>query len=153
MTHNILVIDGHKAVVAYDPDINLLRGEFIGLNGGADFYASDIAGLVAEGAASLREFLAVCREQGLEPYRSFSGRLNLRLDDLHEAVAVAAAAVGVSINQYIVDALRERVAVGEPADASGYKVTPEPRKTPKAKKTLVAAKKPARGKKGESRLR
>jgi predicted HicB family RNase H-like nuclease len=96
-------------VIAYDPDISMLRGAFVGLNGGADFYANDVAGLVTEGAASLREFLEVCREQGIEPYRNFSGRLNVRLDDLHEAAAVAAAPEGVSLNQYIVDAVRERV--------------------------------------------
>ena len=39
---NILTIDNHRAVVTYDPDTDMLRGEFLGLNGGADFYASDI---------------------------------------------------------------------------------------------------------------
>lgn len=34
---NIMEIDGYKAVIAYDPDINLFRGGFIELNGGADF--------------------------------------------------------------------------------------------------------------------
>lgn len=34
---NIMDIDGYKAAIAYDPDIDLFRGEFIELNGGADF--------------------------------------------------------------------------------------------------------------------
>lgn len=37
----------------FDPDTNMFRGEFIGLNGEADFYAPDVAGLRQEGAASL----------------------------------------------------------------------------------------------------
>ena len=40
---NIIEIDGQKAVVSFDPDINMLRGEFLGLSGGADFYAADVA--------------------------------------------------------------------------------------------------------------
>ncbi|STY64445.1 Uncharacterized protein encoded in hypervariable junctions of pilus gene clusters [Mannheimia haemolytica] len=36
---NIMDINGYKAVIAYDPETELFRGEFIGLNGGADFYA------------------------------------------------------------------------------------------------------------------
>ena len=40
MMSNTLDISGFKAVVTYDPDIDMIRGEFIGLNGGADFYAS-----------------------------------------------------------------------------------------------------------------
>jgi hypothetical protein len=43
---NTLTINGYNAVVAYDEEIDMFRGEFIGLNGGADFYASDIAGVV-----------------------------------------------------------------------------------------------------------
>ena len=30
---NVIEINGHRAVVAFDPDIGLLRGEFVGLNG------------------------------------------------------------------------------------------------------------------------
>ncbi len=45
MMNNTLDISGFKAVINYDPDIDMFRGEFIGLNGGVDFYASDIKGL------------------------------------------------------------------------------------------------------------
>ena len=38
-------IDGYRAIIQYDPEIDMFRGEFVGLNGGADFYAKDIAGL------------------------------------------------------------------------------------------------------------
>ena len=34
---NIMEIDGHKAVISFDPDIGMFRGEFLGLSGGADF--------------------------------------------------------------------------------------------------------------------
>ena len=51
---NTMEIEGYRAVIHFDPDIEMFRGEFIGLNGGANFYARDIAGLRSEGAASLR---------------------------------------------------------------------------------------------------
>ena len=60
---NILIIEGHRAVVSYDEDTDILRGEFVGLNGGADFYASNIAALKKEGTKSLRIFLDTCKEQ------------------------------------------------------------------------------------------
>src|ERR1700712_2441176 len=71
-----LSIDNYRAVVTYDPDADMLRGEFLGLNGGADFYASDIPTLKAGGAKSLAIFLDVCREKGIDPVRHFSGRFN-----------------------------------------------------------------------------
>ena len=52
---------------------------FVGLNGGADFYADSVEGLHKEGEASLKTFLAVCQEQGLEPYKHFSGKFITRV--------------------------------------------------------------------------
>ena len=51
---NTMTINGYQAVIAFDPDIQLFRGEFVGLNGGADFYAADVAGLL-RAAAGVRE--------------------------------------------------------------------------------------------------
>lgn len=65
--NNVMKIDGHQAVIAFDPEIELFRGEFICLNGGADFYASDVAGLQREGAISLAVFLKTCAEKALSP--------------------------------------------------------------------------------------
>ena len=99
---NTMEIDGYKAVIQFDPDIDMFRGDFIGLNGGADFYAPDVAGLRKEGVASLKVFLEMCEEDGVDPRRGYSGRLNLRMSpELHASVAVAAAAEGKSLNQWI----------------------------------------------------
>lgn len=61
--NNVMIIDGHKAVIQYEPETDVLRGEFIGSNGGADFYADNVADLHREGMTSLQAFLEVCREQ------------------------------------------------------------------------------------------
>ncbi|WP_090735068.1 type II toxin-antitoxin system HicB family antitoxin [Azotobacter beijerinckii] len=81
---NTMVIDGYKAEIEYDPEIEMFRGEFVGLNGGADFYAADIEGLKREGATSLRVFLEMCAEDGVEPRKVFSGKFNVRVPpELH----------------------------------------------------------------------
>ena len=103
---NTMVIEGYKAVIEYDPDIEMFRGEFVGLNGGADFYAADIEGLKREGTLSLRVFLDMCAEDGVEPRKAFSGRFNVRIPpQLHADMAVAAAAAGKSLNQWVIEAL------------------------------------------------
>jgi predicted HicB family RNase H-like nuclease len=105
---NVMTIDGYRAVISYDPEIELFRGEFVGLNGGADFYARDLKGLKREGAISLKVFLDACAEDGVEARRPFSGKFVLRLDPkTHEAVALAAAASGLSINQWAAETLDE----------------------------------------------
>jgi len=104
--NNVIDIEGHKAVVSFDPEIAMFRGEFLGLSGGADFYAQSVAGLEAEGRKTLEVYLEVCREKGLEPYRAFSGKFNLRLDPkLHEMATIAAAAGGKSLNEWVTEAI------------------------------------------------
>ncbi|MCL5041560.1 MAG: type II toxin-antitoxin system HicB family antitoxin [Gammaproteobacteria bacterium] len=103
---NTLMIDGYRAVIQFDPEIEMFRGEFIGLNGGADFYAADIEGLKREGATSLKVFLEMCAENGIEPCKSFSGKFNVRVPpELHADLVLAATAEGKSLNQWVVEAL------------------------------------------------
>ncbi len=107
---NTMEIDGYRAVIEFDPDIDMFRGEFLDLNGGADFYAKDVTGLRREGAISLKVFLDMCQEDDVEPRRRFSGKFNLRIPPtLHETIAVAAAAEGKSLNQWVMDELRAGV--------------------------------------------
>lgn len=103
---NTMTIDGYDAVIQYDPDIKMFRGEFVGLNGGADFYAKSVEGLLKEGRASLKVFLAMCAEKGIESRKSFSGKFVVRVPPkLHERITQVANASGVSINQWVAQAL------------------------------------------------
>lgn len=107
---NIMRINGYDAVIAYDEEIEMFRGEFVGLNGGADFYSTDIAGLHREGKISLQVFLSACQERGIDPRKNYSGKFNLRVPPaLHEQIATQAAAHGKSLNTWVVDLLSEQV--------------------------------------------
>ncbi|CAM5780462.1 type II toxin-antitoxin system HicB family antitoxin [Castellaniella caeni] len=108
---NIMIIAKHPAVISYDPDTEMFRGEFVGLNGGADFYATDIEGLHREGKISLDIFLEECARHGTEPHKHFSGKFILRIPpDTHEAATLAAAASGASLNQWISKVVQDALA-------------------------------------------
>lgn len=105
---NNMNINGYDAVISYDPEINMFRGEFVGINGGADFYARNVDDLRKEGEISLKAFLEMCAEDGVEPRKQFSGKFNLRVPPaLHQRLAAQAAANGKSINAWIVELLSE----------------------------------------------
>ena len=109
---NVMAIDDCKARIEYDPDIEMFRGEFIGLNGGADFYAADASGLKYEGEISLNMFKGICREKGKPYRRGYSGELRLRLSpELHLEVATKAAQEGQSINKWIVSTVSQAVSI------------------------------------------
>ena len=105
---NVMNIDGYKAVIKYDPLIDKFRGEFTGLNGGADFYATNIDELRREGKLSLKAFIDLCKEEGIDPHKKYSGKFNLRIPpELHAEIAAKAAAEGKNFNQYVAEMLDE----------------------------------------------
>lgn len=111
---NQLTINGQKAIVSYDPEINMLRGEFLGLSGGADFYSDNLEGLKKEGEISLRVFMDACLEDGVKPFKSYSGKFILRTDpEIHAAAIHAAAAAGKSLNQFVVDVIKQGISCNE----------------------------------------
>lgn len=107
---NIMIVDNHKAKIEYDPDIDMFRGEILGLNGGADFYGKTPNELRQEFRNSLEVFLEVCQEKGIEPYKEYSGKFNLRIPpDLHGEIADKAASEDKSLNRWIADTLQQAV--------------------------------------------
>ena len=107
---NVMTIDGYHARIEYDAELDMFRGEILGLTGGADFYGRNTKELRSEFRKSLQVFMEVCREKGIEPRRSYSGRFNLRIPaDLHERLAIVAQAEGKSINTLAQEALQQRV--------------------------------------------
>ena len=103
---NVMTVDDYNATIEFDPDLDLFRGEILGLNGGADFYGKNPVELRKEFRRSLGVFLQVCAEKGIEPRRHFSGKFNLRITpQLHEKLAIAAQAKGKSINAVAQEAL------------------------------------------------
>ena len=64
---NMMEFDGYKAKIEYDSDLDQFRGEILGLNGSADFYGNNPAMLRKEFKKSLKVFLEVCEEEGINP--------------------------------------------------------------------------------------
>ncbi len=103
---NLMEINGYRAVIKYDPEIEMFRGEFNGLNGSADFYANNIEDLKKEGAISLKVFINACQKRNIEPRKEYSGKFNVRVpSNLHANITSAAIAEGKSLNRWVVDTL------------------------------------------------
>ena len=107
---NLMTVDGYSARIEYDPEIDMFRGEILGLTGGADFYGRTPNELKNEFKKSLAVFLEVCKEKGIEPRRNYSGKFNLRISpELHAKLAMIAQAEGKSINTLAQEALQQRI--------------------------------------------
>ena len=57
------------------------------------------------------DYLAYCEEEGIEPHKSYSGSLNVRISpEIHNKIAMLAKQAGISINAFIKEALEKQVA-------------------------------------------
>jgi len=107
---NIMEVDSYKAKIEYDPEIDMFRGEILGLNGSADFYGKNPTELRREFKKSLKVYIEVCEEKGISPKKEFSGKFNLRIPPkLHSEIAAKASAEQKSINQWVAETLEETV--------------------------------------------
>ena len=103
---------GYIAAIEYDDIEDLLYGHVIntGAISIATFGASDVEGLKREFKISIEEYLASCREDGVEPLKPSSGKLHLNLGpSLHSKVTLLAIEDGVDVDQWIKKALEEKV--------------------------------------------
>ena len=107
---NIMELDGYKAKIEYDSELDQFRGEILGLNGSADFYGKSSSALRKEFRNSLRVFLEVCEENGISPTKEFSGKFNLRINPkLHGKIAAVATGENKSINQWVSETLEQSI--------------------------------------------
>lgn len=110
---------GYIARVEFADSADVFHGRVV--NSGpypvATFETTSASALRGEFHRAVDEYLSACEEEGIEPKKPFSGKLNVRLgSQLHAAVAIAAEQEGVSINTWIVTALGRAASAGERSD-------------------------------------
>lgn len=92
---------GYIARIDVDDENDTFHGRVINVSDVINFKGKSIAELKHEFAKSMETYFAVCREDGDEPERPFSGKFVLRVDpDVHRAITRAAEREGVSINKW-----------------------------------------------------
>lgn len=101
---------GYLGQIELDEDGNQWHGRVVNTRDVLSFYGRTPAELRKELAATVEEYLALCRERGIEPDKPFSGKFLLRVPpDLHKRVAEAALRDGKSLNAWVATLLEESV--------------------------------------------
>lgn len=107
---NTLQYQDYIAHISYDPDIDRFMGRVINARDSITFYGKSTAELRREFKRSVDDYLAYCREEGLEPARPYSGQFRLRLPaELHARLSALAAVNNESLNSLIVKTLADHV--------------------------------------------
>ena len=103
---------GYIATIGYDDSTDLLYGHVINAASYpiVNFMASDVEGLKREFQMSIEVYLAACDEDGIDPAKPFPGKLELPLYyELYERIALAAASDGLDVDEWVIDAIEEKL--------------------------------------------
>ena len=92
----------YAGVVEYDDQGKIFIGEVIGLRDMVTFQGRSATELEKSFKQSVDLYLEMCKRDGLEPQKPFSGRFNLRLaPELHRQIAERAALEKTSLNEFV----------------------------------------------------
>jgi len=101
---------GYHGVFEYDPEADIFHGEVVNLSDVITFQGRSIDDLKQALEDSVEDYLEFCAAKGKKPEKPYSGRFNVRLaPELHERIALQAAASGKSLNGWVAEALRDAV--------------------------------------------
>jgi len=107
---NTMTYKGYIGSVNYSDKDQVFFGKIEGINGLVNFEGESVKELTTAFHEAVDDYLAYCEDEGLEPDKSYTGVLNVRLTpNIHRQIAMLALQAGVSINAYIKDALEEKV--------------------------------------------
>ena len=106
----MMTYKNYVAKVDFDAEAKFFHGEVIGTRDVITFQGKSVSELEKAFKDSIEDYLEFCETKKKEPEKSFSGRLNLRLDpDTHRKVAVLSSTEEASINQWINEAIEEKI--------------------------------------------
>ena len=107
---NTMTYKGYLGSVNYSDKDQVFFGKIEGINGLVNFEGESVRELTEAFHEAVDDYLAYCEDEGIEPDKSYTGVLNVRLTPaIHRQIAMLALQAGVSINAYIKDALEEKV--------------------------------------------
>ncbi|MBP5340688.1 MAG: type II toxin-antitoxin system HicB family antitoxin [Prevotella sp.] len=107
---NTMTYKGYLGSVNYSDKDQVFFGKVEGINGLVNFEGESVKELTEAFHEAVDDYLAYCEDEGIEPDKSYTGMLNVRLTPaIHRQIAMLAMQAGVSINSYIKEALEEKV--------------------------------------------
>lgn len=111
---NTIVYKGYVGEVEYDDEHKIFSGSVINTRTVITFQGTSVEELNKEFQLSIDDYLEWCKEDGIDPEKPYSGRLNVRLKPVtHQRAAVKAKTMGISLNSFIEKAIENELKVTE----------------------------------------
>ncbi len=103
---------GYYAAPKYQEDTKTFYGEVLDTNDVITFEADNVADLEEDFQHAVDDYLAFCAKVGKTPDKPYSGKFQVRLGpQLHKKAAICAKQEGVSLNDYVKEAVEKYVCI------------------------------------------
>lgn len=110
MEKNTLRYKGFVGSVAFSESDEVFFGKIEGIDALVNFEGKSVEELTAAFHEAVEDYLIYCEDEGINPHKSYSGRLNVRLSpDIHSQIAILAMQNGISINSFIQNAVQKQI--------------------------------------------
>ncbi len=113
---NILEHKGYVGQFTYEEGDESFHGTVLGLRHVIHFQGNCVAQLKQSLRDSVDDYLQWCEQEGMTPERPYTGKFVVHVSpDLHRIISIKAQSAGMTINQWVAQALARET--GSPADA------------------------------------
>lgn len=107
---NTMTYKGYLGSVSFSEKDGVFFGKIEGINGLVNFEGESVKELTEAFHEAVDDYLAYCKDEGIEPDKSYSGILNVRLTPaIHRQISMLARQADITLNAYIKNALEEKV--------------------------------------------
>lgn len=104
---NILSYKGYYTKIVYDSDIKMMTGVIEDINDLIYFESKDGESIVTKFHEAVDDYLEFCKENNIEPDKTYKGTFNVRIDsDLHKKISQYAYMNEKSLNAAVEESIR-----------------------------------------------
>ena len=104
---NMLEYKGYYGTIEISEADNILFGKVVEIDGLISFEGDNAKNLKEDFENAIDEYLEMCKEQGIEPQKSYHGKLSVHVSpELHKTLAVYSISHGQSLNYTVEEAIK-----------------------------------------------
>ena len=107
---NVLSYKGYRAEIDFSYQGNCFTGRILGINDNVTFNGKTVSELKTAFHDALNYYLNKCKKEGQKPDKEYKGSFNVRVgQSLHEDSVKASEELGISLNQFVMEAIKEKL--------------------------------------------
>lgn len=107
---NIMKYKEYYASINYEDETGTFYGKIEDIGDLVSFESDTVKGLKSEFINAVEDYLKTCKDNGRKPEKPYKGSFNVRVEpELHRKAVMVARISNMSLNQFVENAIREKV--------------------------------------------